>query len=774
MNLENYIRLLLKHKNKVIGLWLVMLLCAATILLARLITTDTLVDNSVGVWFDTADPEIKTYEDYNTTFGKKEWTVLLLKTKSIYDLKFLRQLDLITNKLSKIKHVVKVTSITNVRDNWINEEGELDYRKLFSIDESELAADEYIARYKQQLAENPIFDKNLINTNNDQYTVVLVQNRNYIYDPSPYRTEIVNAVGSIVSEYDTIVDWGLAGTTVVNAELNKAAQKDVIIFYVLVSIFLALICWRIFRSVKDLCVVLSVVLTSIVSSMALLAILEIPYNMATVMLPPILIALSVVGVLHIITDFHHLHQDHDAENALLNTMSNLWVPAMWAMVTTIAGLCSFGFSNVFPIFQLGMLGAFGMLMAWLANMIIVPILVFKFWSRQKKSLINTESFSIENNGTGILRRPWILGILMMVIIGALAGLKNAEVDTDYSKFFSESTRITRSYDLLHEAGFGQNPIILQIKHPEGREFIEQEYFQQTLAFEQELKTLPQVIKVLSISDLIREIDKAYNGPDTEDRFANYTQAQQAQLLLLGELSGNDDINDLALESRNEHQLVVLTPYLSSKQMRSLKNQVDLLKNKTISQQVEIVFTGTTVLWANMDTQISRTQIYSLLFIGLFLLICLPFVFQSVWMGLLGVLINFLPLAATLGLMSWFDIKINMATVILGAISIGVVVDDTIHMFYRIQQQRRQGNNMQQAVAHSMRSVGTSIYRTTVILIVAFTCMATSDFLPTAHFGIFVSVSVLIALFLDLIIAPALLVYFSNKSKVHNGFLESRT
>lgn len=761
MSAKSYTRVLIANKNTLLVLWGLLLAVLAALILLRLFTAEAIVDNSVGVWFDMSDPDIESYDKYNTEFGKKEWTIVILKTKSIYDLQFLRQLNEITGKIEKIDHVVKVTSMTNVRDNWLGEEDELDYKTLFTENEAELTKKGYIAAYKQQLASNPIFDKNLININNDQYTVILVQNHNYINDPTRYRINIVDGIENIVSQYDTIEDWGLAGTTVVNAELNKAAQKDVIVFYLLVSTLLTIICWRILRSVKDLCVVLSVVVTSVMSAMALLAVLDMPYNMATVMLPPILIALSVAGVLHIITDFHIAHQDLPTDAAIVETLSSVWVPAMWAMITTVVGLCSFGFSDVFPIFQLGMFGGFGMLMAWLANMIIAPLLMYIFWSKQKKSLAERESFAITKDSKKIISNPWLIGFILVLLMVALYGLKDAEVDTDYSKFFAKSTRITQSYDLLKDAEMGQNPIIVYLKYPSGREFIEREFYGSSIAFENALKAFPEVIKMLSVSDLIREIDKAYNGPETSgSRLTSYSQTQLAQLFLLGELSGNDDINDLALKFRNGQQLVVLTPYMSSKQLRSFRQRVSQIKAKYLPKDVEVIVTGTTVLWANMDTQITKTQTYSLIFIGLFLLISLPLVFRSIWLGGLGVLINFLPLAATIGLMSWFGIKINMATVILGAISIGVVVDDTIHMFYRIQRYRRLGNTMLQAVDNSMTTIGTSIYRTTVILIVAFTCMATSDFLPTAHFGIFVSISVLIALFLDLFVAPAILIYCS--------------
>ncbi|KAG1682728.1 hypothetical protein GQR58_010523 [Nymphon striatum] len=679
-----------------------------------------IIDNSVGVWFDLNDPEISVYDTYNNSFGEKEWSILLLKTKSIYDPAFLRQLDKATEEIESLKNVFKVTSITNVRDNWKNTDDELDYRRLYSSELIQSGDLQAIDKFKQQLASNPIFDRNIINKNKEQYSAVLIQNDNFLRDQSRYRIDLVDGIEYIVQQLDSIEDWGLAGTTVVNAELNKAAQRDVIVFYLLVSLLLTLICWFILRSVKDLCVVLSVVVSSVVMAMGSLALFDIPYNMATVMLPPMLIALPVAGVLHIITDFHISHETQLAENALIETFDSIWIPAFWAGATTIAGLASFGLSDISPFYQFGLVGGFGMLIALIMNMSIAPLLMYIFWHREKKDTKTKSSFTITSDSKKILRHPYLIGLISVIIISLLFGLKNTEVDTDYSKFFDKGTRITHSYDLLKEAGMGQNPIIVHLKYPPNKQFIDPEYFKKTLGFEKELNNLAEVVNVLSPSDLIRELDLAYNGSslpaETDKRLANYSRQQLSQLFLLAELSGNDDIDDLILKSRDELQLVVMTPYLSSKKLHAFRQHISAIQKKHLPKDVQVSITGTTVLWANMDTQITQTQIYTLVFVGLFLIILLPLLFHSVWLGALGLLINFLPLAATLGLMSWLDIKINMATVIIGAISVGVVVDDTLHMFYRIQRNRSKGQVWTTAVENSLATIGTSIFRTTVILI----------------------------------------------------------
>ena len=169
-----------------------------------------------------------------------------------------------------------------------------------------------------------------------------------------------------------------------------------------------------------------------------------------------------------------------------------------------------------------------------------------------------------------------------------------------------------------------------------------------------------------------------------------------------------------------------------------------------------MITGTTVLWANMDKQVSHTQLVSLIGIASFLVVFLMVLFRSFKLGLIGILVNALPLAITLGVMGWLDIKINMATAIIGGISLGIVVDDSIHFLSGIRSRLNQGILLEDAISQTMKTAGSSILMTSVILIGGFSCMATSEFLPSAHFGIFISLAIAIAFALDVIIVPALL------------------
>jgi hypothetical protein len=317
--------------------------------------------------------------------------------------------------------------------------------------------------------------------------------------------------------------------------------------------------------------------------------------------------------------------------------------------------------------------------------------------------------------------------------------------------------VTKAYDDIRAAGFAQNPVNVVIEYPQGSRFSDERNFRPVLEFEQQLQQLPQIIKVISANEMLREIDKAFNTKQTSDvQFSRYSAAQIDQLLFLAELSGNDDLDDLLLKDKTKTQMLALTRYMSSKELDRFRAQVTALATRYLPRDIEVYITGTTVLWANMDEQVSYTQLYSLGWGSVFLLVLLIASFRSFRLVIVASLVNALPLAITLGMMGFLDIKINMATALIGGITLGVVVDDTIHLFTRIKYFLNQGLDMVQSIEKAIAHAGKSIVNTTLIIAGGFACLASSSFLPSAQFGVFVTIAISIAMFLDLYLGPLLL------------------
>jgi predicted RND superfamily exporter protein len=165
----------------------------------------------------------------------------------------------------------------------------------------------------------------------------------------------------------------------------------------------------------------------------------------------------------------------------------------------------------------------------------------------------------------------------------------------------------------------------------------------------------------------------------------------------------------------------------------------------------------------MDSEIEHTQITSILVLAAVFIVLLPILFGSIRLGLLGVLINGLPLAMTFGLMGILGIRLNMATALIGGVSIGSTVDSTLFFLNRFQAERAAGFSWQEAIENAVRGVGDGILITSMILAGGFLCMTVSSFMPTAHFGIFTCFTILTGAFLDIVIDPILLGLFAPRA-----------
>jgi hypothetical protein len=425
---------------------------------------------------------------------------------------------------------------------------------------------------------------------------------------------------------------------------------------------------------------------------------------------------------------------------------------------------SLAFSAVFPIWQMGVFAALGIGLAWLMTMSCVPVLLVLLWPRGRTG---DQDGADGAKPTGLYARrilPLQFGTWRWVWLaagGALlllsCGIGQLQVDTDYTKFFGKDTDITRAYPRLAKAGYGQSPVTLLVRFPHGEAYGEADNLTRLMRFEDQLRKDPAVVKLMTFTDLLRRADLAFGGNEgAENRLQTYNANQLAQLQLLAEIGGNDDLRDLVTEDKQTVQEVAMAPYMSSKELELFKGRIDAAGRATLPDGAEWSVTGTTVQWANMDKEISRTQLSSLCIIAVVFLVLLPIIFRSWLLGVIGVLINSLPMLITFGLMGLLKIKINLATALLGGVAIGATVDSTIFFINRVRLARETGMTELEAINHAVLTVGDGIIMTSLILAGGFTCLVSSSFVPTSNFGGLVSVSIAVALFMDIMVNPIVL------------------
>ena len=690
------------------------------------------IDNSVAIWFLEDDPELDAYREHLSQYGEQEWTYVWLRTESIYSPEFLDDLGKLCDRIEKLENISRVSSLADAGK---YEYGPLGVPVFKSFDASNL---------QQQVRRNPRFEGRVVPKDSEEYTIVAFENANKIDEIEPYRVRLLDDIREVVADYPSVLEFGIAGTTVINAELNRAAKRDMFIYYTLITAFVVIGGGLTLRRVRDVIVLCAVVLGSLLPVMGAIAILNLPFNLITVMLPTLLVTVSVSYLIHFISEFHVQRQEYsDTSAAITMTFYRLLRPGLWTTISTAIGFSSLILSPVAPIQHVGVFATMGIALAWLNTITVAPALLSIFWpSGVEVSEIPKEKGS---RVLGWLEcpHPVLAMILTAALVGGTFGLMKLDADTDYVKFFRPGNPVREGYAQLNQLGMPEAYLTVTVKLSEESNLADLNRHQLMKEFVASLKSISGVLDVRSLDLWVEEMGTQMGVND--DKFTG---------ALLGLLAtGKLGPTDLFLaEDAESQQLLVMTDSLSTRDINQFREDLERV-SKDFPAEWEVALTGTNVLWANMDAHVIRTQMLSIGITATALLILMPIALGSLSLGLAGFVVSFVPVLCTLGLMGWLGLPVNIATCLLGGVVIGLAVDDTIYFLLRVREGARQGLSVDGALRRATWTTGHAMIKTSLILTGGFLTMAASDFMPSVYFGIFFAFSILVALLCDLIVLP---------------------
>ncbi|TPW17664.1 MAG: RND efflux transporter, partial [Halothiobacillaceae bacterium] len=448
--------------------------------------------------------------------------------------------------------------------------------------------------------------------------------------------------------------------------------------------------------------------------------------------------------------------------------------------TTAVGFLALTQTGILPVTLLGYYAAAGIMFAYLITIIVVPLLLTLFWGDWgndgvtvrrlgDNALINKTTWSTLYEKTSF-KHPYLTLLLFVAVSAAvLSSISSLDADTHYVNLFHEKSPVKHYYHQVEEGGYATNSITLLLHAPQGLE--EEAVFRSMLVLEEKIEAMPEVRNLASPTKLIAEVDRALAEDKQQWRpgFPGYGREAMAQLILTAELSGNDDLADLLEKEHRDVQLTIFTDYMSSREVTRFAASIEALARDVLPKDVEVSVTGLPVLWANMAAQLLSSQSTILLSVVVPLFVIMLVVIRSLLLVCIGLIVNLLPVGLILGLMAWMEIKIDMATILIGGITMGIAVDDTIHFLWQFRRELLQGKSLIDAIKLTFDHTGTAILMTALLLCTGFLVMTVSDFYPTANFGWLTSLTVLIALGCEIFLMPALL-YLIKPGREHLSLL----
>jgi len=758
-SLKKYIEFLKKFR------WVIALGIPLIVLVLSSSLKNVEMDGSYRIWFGEDSKILKDYDEFRKTFGNDDGVVIVFKDENgIFNKKALQSIDRITQALWKTKYIARVDSLTNYQYVHSNPEDEEDIIVEDFIQNISTASAEYLANRKAIATSDPLVVNAFISKDGTT-TMISARLTPKVNDESDKSLEIMDYLEAILAPEveKTGYKYWLNGGPALNKAFVVIGTSDATTFTPLVLLASMILLLLLFRRISGSLIPIAVVIFTFLTVLAVQVLLGYKLNNFTANLPVFVVAIGIADAVHIYSIWLlHKREGCENEQAVLQSMQKNFLPIFLTSLTTAIGFATLTISEVIPIFTLGIATASGAVLAFIISVVWMPAILLLLKKPIKLKAIEVQN-SKKSLGYGkfiVTNAKKIVWITSGVFILLSIGLFKVKVDSNTIRYFDKEVEIRKSTEfmMVNLTGPMAYEIVVDSKVKNG---IKSPMFMKTVEhFYEDFQTsYPDVRHLASLVDTVKRFNFIVDGkdeiPDNQNLIAQYLLLYSLSLPQGMEMNDKMDINEQKLRITGQINIVD-----TSKDLEMMQFVEDWWNKTEYSATVQ----GQTAMFAHMQKDVTDTLIYSLS-LAIFLVTLIMFlIFRRLSILWVFILPNILPVVLVVGLMGWIGISIDIGVAIAGAIIIGVAVDDTIHFLVKYFDTRKKGLSMEETFDEVLRYAGKAILFTTIILSVAFSLFAFSNFSPNQNFGIVTAFALLIAFVVDLLLLPALL-SLSDKDKL---------
>lgn len=720
---------------------------------------DLQLDPSVKAMIAKDNPVIVNMDMIDSLFTGSEIVIVGIKSDSLLSKHTLTKFEALHDSLENIEQFIQVFSLYNARDIISTEDG---FVVENFLEEYPTTAEE-IKELKVKLRENDLVYGNMVTEDFRGMAFICQLSSSFDYDEYVLKNQIIK----LKEQFEGPEEFYYSGMPVIRAAISKNMQTDMktLMPY---GIFLMIILLSLsFRSWLGVFMPLSVVIISVIWTFGMMSLLGIKLVFVGVIIPIMLIAIANDYGIHLIAHYYEytkLNSELSKAEIIRKTLRKLRTPIFIAGLTTIIGFLSL-MGHVLPrIKELGWLVSFGILVAFVMSLLFIPAALLvanrpKFLS-QEHSLDKMNRFL---HGWGKIfinfRRPFLL-ITAAVLIFVGLGIQRIVVDTDPDHYYDEDNPIRINNNAITEMFGGATQISIRvngdIKEPEILRKIDQ--------VATHLEKNPLVSRTVSIVDQIKKMHCAFHGGKKEFEVIPNNRQLIAQYLFLYSLTGDESDFDQFIDDidypENAHLIVRLKNIKTSQIVEMVEDTEDYIRANLFG--VPITLTGAAALIGELAKMIVRGQMISLSVSLVVIFIIMTLIFRSFVGGLLSIIPLGTAIILVFGLMGYLNIELNIATAMLTSIMIGVGVDYTVHFLWHLREHIRSGQEMEEAIYTTLRISGKGIVFNALSVIIGFTVLTLSVFLPVYFFGFLITLSISMCLFGSLALLPAIVSWINPK------------
>jgi uncharacterized protein len=761
------------------------------------------IDTSMEGFLHEDDPAMVAYNAFRDQFGRDEVVIVALQPPDVFDLTFLKTLDALHTELEEsVPYIDDITSMVNAR----NTRGEKDELIVEDLLENWPANEREMAVLKERVLSNPVYRNTLI-SEDGRFTTILIrthsrssigqdaelmdgfgdlepdaspitaaEQKRPVYLTDKENSEVVLAVQRVVEDYRTgeLPIW-VAGSPIVTHFLKQSMMSDIRKFMLMATLTVALVLFAMFRRIWGALLPLLVVFLSLLTTVGLMAIFGVPIKVPTQILPSFLLAVGVGTSVHILAIFfQHYRKSGDKEESIAYAMQHSGLAIVMTNVTTAAGLVSFSTAELAPISDLGVFAGIGVMLAFINTLVMLPALLAlvpishktRQKSKEKRTLMGRFLTAVGNFSTG---HPVAILIVSAVVMAAsVAAITTVRFSHHPLSWFPEENPIPLATKNIDRELKGS--ITLEVVIDTGKEngLYDPALLSRIAVAAENVEKLEYeklyVGKAWSLTTILKEIHQALN----ENRPEYYRIPQNhnlvAQEFLLFENSGSDDLEDFVDSQFSKARFMIKVPFEDAYHAGKFIEQVNAYFNRHFPES-QITLTGMMGLLSRTITAAvhSMAQSYAIALAVITILMIL--LIGRVRIGLLSMIPNLAPILLMIGMIGFFNLPMDLFTMMVASIAIGLAVDDTIHFMHNFRRYYDYSGDPVLAVHETLQTTGRAMIVTTVVLSVGFFIFAFATMSNIRNFGLLTGFTIVMALLADYLLAPALMVLVNKKKDV---------
>ncbi|KIT22870.1 efflux RND transporter permease subunit [Vibrio parahaemolyticus] len=740
------------------------------------------------IFFDGTNKQLLAFDEIQTTFAKTDNLAIVIAPEDgdIFTPQTLSLIQKITVDAWQVPYSSRVDSIANYQHTEAFEDDLLVEDLLYS--EYELTPDR-ISKVKSIALSEPVLKSALVSEKGD-VTVVNITVQLPEMDKTAEVEEVVSSINAMIDRYQRAypdVTFHKAGIIAMNYAFMTAAQDDsstlVPTMLVVILVFLTIM----LRSILSVIATLIVIIGSVMATMGISGWAGMFLSTATVNVPTLIMTLAVADCVHVIATMRQsMKNGFTKVQSIERSIALNFVPILITSVTTAIGFLMMNMSDSPVLRDFGNLSALGVMVACFLSVTLLPALLKLLPIHVKMEMSQDQKHFMDRLGDFVVsQRRALLPLSVAVIVVCASLIPLNKVNDESVEYFGQRNEFRQAADFMEERISGMTNISIAIKTNESQGIAAPDFLNTIGEFSSWLRDQPETDHVATLADVYKRLNKNMHGDD--EAYYSLPQARElaAQYLLLYEMSlpYGLDLNNQINVDKSSIKMVLTVANLGSVELVDLENRIYQWFAEH-APQYQVVASSPSLMFAhigetNMASMLSTLPITLVLISAL-----LIFALRSVRLGLISLMPNIAPAVIGFGLWALISGEINLGLSVVVTLTLGIVVDDAVHFLSKYQRARREGQTAEQAVRYAFHTVGRALWIkksakkavryafhtvgralwiTTVVLVAGFSVLAMSSFRLNADMGQLSAIVIFIALVVDFLFLPTLLMLFDKKA-----------